>query len=323
MGTHQLPTINNSDIFEDSICDLFNHIESTITYKRFGKNGHNQKGIDIFSTEKDCAIQCKKKDLSRKDLPLKNELLEDIKKDVNKVINDKLKIKINKLIFVSTYKDHPDIDEYCEVLKENLETEFEIIYWGWDTLEGKFLDNNKLLQKYWSNFILHTGKETNFERNLNLRKEISKDFGDWLNYKLENRTRSNDILIRAYDGKQYPHSNKPNTYGKYEWFKVEILRLYHSGIEFIYSVKQIQIFENYSWDFTNENSTNNKEKMNVYEIVQINFKDIVGYNMKGDEFYIYPHIFCKFLHKGTPFEKIYYQNVSKTHLTFELEKRRK
>jgi hypothetical protein len=71
MGTHQLTAISNSDTFEDSICDLYNYLESTNTFKRFGKNGHNQKGIDIFSSEKDCAIQCKKKDLSRKDLLLK------------------------------------------------------------------------------------------------------------------------------------------------------------------------------------------------------------------------------------------------------------
>ncbi|MBC8884358.1 hypothetical protein H9X57_16215 [Flavobacterium piscinae] len=58
---HQLPAINNPDIFEDMISDLFNILDSTNSYKRFGKNGHKQKGIDIFSSEKDVAIQCKRK----------------------------------------------------------------------------------------------------------------------------------------------------------------------------------------------------------------------------------------------------------------------
>ena len=35
---HQLPTISNPGLFEDLICDLFNEIESTNTYKKFGKS---------------------------------------------------------------------------------------------------------------------------------------------------------------------------------------------------------------------------------------------------------------------------------------------
>ena len=324
MGTHQLTAINNSDTFEDSICDLFNLLESTNTFKRFGKNGHNQKGIDVFSPEKDCAIQCKKKDLSRKDLLLKKELLDDIEKDVKKVINEKLKIKIDKLIFVSTFKDHPEIDEYCEILKEDLKTEFEIIYWGWDTLESKFLDQQELLKKYWSNFIIKTdSKETHFKRNLDLKKQISKDFGDWLNYAPENRKRRSRMILRAFDGIQYPHENEPDEFGEYSWFRAEIKSLYHKGMEFTIGIEAIQIFEDYTWDLVTYGNRPTGDLVKVAKVGQINFADIVDYDIEGDEYYLCPHLFCRFKYKGTPFENIYYYNLDKTYEYFELKDRRK
>lgn len=324
MGTHQLTVINNSDTFEDSICDLFNHIESTITYKRFGKNGHNQKGIDIFSTEKDCAIQCKKKDLNRKDLLLRKELLNDIEKDVNKVINDKLKIKIDKLIFVSTYKDHPEIDEYCEILKENLNTEFEIIYWGWDTLESKFLNQNELLKKYWANFIINTDStEIFFKRNLELKKKIAKDFGEWLNYSPENRKVRSRMLLRAFDDVQYPNENEPDEFGEYSWFRAEIKSLYYKGIEYILRIEEIQIFEDYTWDFVTYGDEPTGNLVKVAKVGQINFADIIGYDIDGNEYHNYPHLYCKFKYSGTPFENIYYFNLNKTYEYFEIKDKRK
>ena len=85
-------------------------------------------------------------------------------------------------------------------------------------------------------------------------------------------------------------------------------------------VKQIQVLKDNTWEFTNDKSEIKGELVNVFEIGQINFKDIVDYNFKGDEFYMYPHFFCKYEYKGTPFEKVYYQNVKKIYQTFELEK---
>ena len=111
MATHQLPQINNKDIFEELICDLFNAIDFTNTYKKFGRNGHQQKGIDIFSSEKDVVIQCKKKDLSRNEIQIRRELMNDIESDINSIVSKELQIKFSKLYFTSTYKDHPDIDE--------------------------------------------------------------------------------------------------------------------------------------------------------------------------------------------------------------------
>lgn len=323
MGTHQLTILNNRDTFEDAVCDLFNSLESTNTFKRFGKSGHKQKGIDIFSSEKDCAIQCKKKDLSRKEVSLKKELMKNIEKDVKRVLKEGLKIKINRLYFTSTYKDHPDIDEYCEELKDELKIDFEIIYWGWDTLETKFLDNNKLLEKYWPNFIITQNfKEQEIKRNLSLKSQILKDFGDWVNYSLENRKKRSRMILRAFDGNQYPNSNEPDEFGEYSWFRAEIKNLYHQGMEFIIGVEQIQVFEDYSWDFTTKEIDNSARIVKVAKVGQINFSDIVDYDINGDEYYICPHIYCKFRYKGLPFENTYFYNLDKTYEYFELKDRR-
>ncbi|MBC8884357.1 hypothetical protein H9X57_16210 [Flavobacterium piscinae] len=118
-----------------------------------------------------------KKDLSRKDVIIRRELFKDIEDDVNQVLNNGLKIKITKLYIISTYNDHPDLDEFCDELKENLKTEFENIYWGWQTIENRVSNHKGLLEKYWSNFIIKLPtSEQEFKRNFDLRKKNKNRF---------------------------------------------------------------------------------------------------------------------------------------------------
>lgn len=244
----------------------------------------------------------------------KKELLDDIKKDVKRVINEKLKIRIIKLIFTSSYKDHPEIDENCEILKDELKTEFEIIYWGWDTLENKFLDRAELLKKYWSNFIIKSeSKEAFLKRNLDLKKQISIDFGDWLNYAPENRKRRSRMILRAFDEGQYPDDNETDGFGEYSWFAAEINSLYNNGTEFIIGIEEIQVYDDYTWDKGKNGDEPAGNIVRVAKVGQINFADIVVYDIGGDEYYKCPHIFCKFQYRGTPFEKTYYYNLNKTY----------
>jgi hypothetical protein len=322
MNIYQLPALNNEDLFEDSICDLFDSLEKTKTFKKFGRKGHNQKGIDLFSSEKNIAIQCKKKDLSRKDILLKKELLDDIEKDLKKILNNDLKIKFDTLYFTSTFKDNPEIDEYCETLKEEFKTDFEIIYFGWDTLQSKFLEFNDLIKKYWPNFIINDDKELTIKRKLNLKDKISKDFSDWLNFRPENRKKRSRMILRSYNSEQYPITNNPDEFGEYSWFASEIKSLYHNGLEFITNIVTIEVFEDNSWDFPGNNKKSSGKLIGVMKVGQINFSDIVGYDIAGDEYYNCPHIYCKFRFKGLPFENIYYQHLEKSFLKFEIEDKR-
>lgn len=323
MITHQLPTLSNDDTFENAICDLFNEIYKTSTFKRFGRKGHQQKGIDIFSSSQNITIQCKKKDVSRKDIVLKKELFNDIEKDVKKTLNSDLKISFDTFYIVSTFKDHPDLDEYCEVLKEELNTNFEIVYWGWETLEKKFLDSKKLLEKYWTNFVFKEQNEiTILKRNLDLKKKITKDFSQWLDYDLDNRKVKSRMLLRKYNSNQYPVSNKADEFGEYPWYRAELKSLYFNGVEFILGAKEIQIFPDSTWDFVMHNTKVIYKTVTVYEVGQINFSDIIEYDVDGDEYKAYPHFYCNFKYTGTPFEKKYCYNVDRNFEVYEFNKKR-
>jgi len=325
MSAHQLSPLGNRDTFEDAVCDLFNAIEKTNTFKRFGRNGHKQKGIDLFSPNPHFAIQCKKKDLTRNSILTKTELLNDISSDITKLLESNIKIEIDKLYFVSTFQDHPEIDEYCAALKTELKTSFEIIYWGWDTLESKFLDHKMLLQKYWPRFMIsETSKEDELKRNLSLKAKISRDFREWLSYSPENRKRNSKMLLRAFDGIQYPDSNEPDDHGEYSWFAAEINSLYHNGMEFIFGIDRIVVFGDGSWIFARgDDAPQSTMTITVAKVGQINFSDIVDYDINGDEHGHYPHIYCRFRHKGLPFENVYYRQINSPWSQYELSLQRK
>lgn len=152
-------------------------------------------------------------------------------------------------------------------------------------------------------------REDELQRNLNLKRRIKEDFSDWLNYSPENRKRNSKMLLRAFDSKQYPNSNKPDKFGEYSWFKAEIRSLYPDGIEFIYGIDELVIFEEHKWDFSKNAKGEYLEKINAYRVGQINFSDIIDYDLEGDWHGHFPHFFCKFRHRGLPFESTYFVRV--------------
>lgn len=152
-------------------------------------------------------------------------------------------------------------------------------------------------------------KEDEIKRNLALKRRIEKDFSDWLNYFPENRKRNSKMLLRAFDGKQYPNSNEPDKFGEYSWFAAEFKGFYHSGIEFIYGIDELAVFKENKWGLKKDTKGNHLLTVKAFRIGQINFSDIVDYDLEGDEYYIFPHFFCKFKYKGLPFEETYYQSV--------------
>lgn len=305
MSEYQLPPIGNEEKFQELICDIFNEIDNTNSYKVFGRKGHNQKGIDVFSSEKNTVIQCKKKDSLRKEIVIKNELMNDFKSDIEKSKN--LKVNFDRFYFTSTFKDHPDLDEYCESLIKENKTSYEIAYWGWDTIAKKIIDSQLLLKKYYPNFNVEPFEKSNtIQKNVELKKKIQKDFSKLLDYR--EKQMSADILLRSIDDTHYPKPYK-NEHGKYQWYKVEFKQLYFNGIEVIFGIKEVILNENGEWDIVEYSDTVRKKKIQnckSLEVGRINFNDIVTYDMRGDEFTLCPHFYCKFKNEGAPYEQVVY-----------------
>ncbi len=325
MADHQFLPIKDEKKFEEFICDLFNEIENTESYSNtdfqtFGVKGQNQKGIDIISYKNRTVIQCKLKDIRQEDEKIRKVLLKDIDTDLEKAKS--LEFDFEKIIFVSTFRDDAKTQEYVAKIKQEKNLSFNIYYWGWDTIKKHLQGKKDLLEKYYPDFIIEqTSEETTFLKKLSLKKKIEKDFKGWLSYFPKDWDRNGMVMIRSFNDKQYPHSQEPDEYGEYPYFKAEIRHLYANGMEFIYGSSTIRVFEDSSWTSNLEEEDEKFQEIGVWKVGQINFSDIVGYDMDGDGIDNCPHIFCKFNYRGLPFENTYFYD-DKKNIKFYIENAR-
>lgn len=161
MALYQLPRLKNERKFEEFICDLFNEIESTDSfqnteYQHFGVKGQQQKGIDIFSAKSKTVIQCKLKDIAKKDEVIRKNLIEDIHADLKRAFD--LQFEINRFIVVSTFRDDSVLQEFMSKLRDEARLPFPLYYWGWDTLSKYAEQYESILTKYFPELIIETPK---------------------------------------------------------------------------------------------------------------------------------------------------------------------
>ena len=195
MALYQLPRLKNEKKFEEFICDLFNEIENTdgfqnTEYQNFGVKGQNQKGIDIFSPKTKTVIQCKLKDITKKDELIRKSLIEDIHLDLKKAFD--LQFDINRFIFASTFRDDSILQEFTSKLQEEVRLPFSLHYWGWDTLAKYAEQYESILIKYFPKLIPKAPKPPKKPSpvlpegslGLDLHKKnyigyLSRRYGDW------------------------------------------------------------------------------------------------------------------------------------------------
>lgn len=197
MAKYQLPPLKNEIEFEEFVCDLFNTIENTDTYRTlyfqtFGVKGQEQKGVDIFSSMSKTVIQCKLKSVRRKESVLQKELVDDIDKDLKKV--QQLDFNFKRFIFTSTFRDDAFIQEYLMAIKNSYS--FDIIYLGWDTLSKYAEDHIGILKKYFPKLIAKSPKTKTalpdgaLGNDLGRKNYVSyliKKYGDWKQIELTNK----------------------------------------------------------------------------------------------------------------------------------------
>ncbi|ERI11819.1 hypothetical protein [Aneurinibacillus aneurinilyticus] len=218
----------------------------------------------------------------------------------------------------------------CAVRKENIESFKEYAaakgighasIWTNTVIEAKlYAEYHDLLFSYFGISLSSERRNriATVRRNISLKEKMKKDFlkkGEeiqedvWERIKYPyKKFKSSEILIRSVDDTFYPE-NIPDELGNYPWYKVEAYDFYYNGIRVITGIRELVIDEEGNWDFIknyNEKISERYFRVNALEIGNIPFSNIIEYDINGDEFYIYPHLFCDFSNQGHPYESIDY-----------------
>lgn len=111
LNKFQLPPLANEDIFEQFVCDLYNLEFPESSFQHFGKKGNNKNGIDIISTKRRIAIQCKKKEIQRNN----RRVLSELKAEFEECIHASLVFnsEIDELVSLNNRQDELSIYVQC------------------------------------------------------------------------------------------------------------------------------------------------------------------------------------------------------------------
>lgn len=152
---------------------------------------------------------------------------------------------------------------------------------------------------------------------LKRREKIQKDFESNLPRLNEYSNRGEAIIrnIKRFDS--YPEINEKEK-GISSWFKVEIKGLYHRGVEVFIGIEAAAEV-NGQWKLQ-DNKKRTEDSTNVFLVGHIPFDSIEYINWNGDQYYNFPHIFCKFNGlQGGPYEAIPIYFRSEAGHFFEIE----
>ena len=197
--------------------------------------------------------------------------------------------------------------------------------WAASELEAiLYAKHHDLLFAYWG---INLSEERNnligsIRRNIALKKRMHKDFfkplspGEDRMKRIDEPWRcfnSSKVLIRSIYDKAYPENTLLEEEGT-GYYKAEIYNWYHNGLMvhahpyvLVANVRHLKMDDD-------EGSTEVKdydiceEKLEVLGCIP--FENIIEYDIDGDEYYQFPHLFCDFTGGSDPYEKILYRTKS-------------
>lgn len=118
----------------------------------------------------------------------------------------------------------------------------------------------------------------------------------------KNDLRSDCIIRDVRRRKQYPTTT--DSKGVSAWFRVGLVGTYHAGIEVALSVHSlVREASEDSWRLCGLEERC-EGALNAYLIGYIPWENVQHIDPDGDEYYSYPHIFCRFQPGGQPYEKL-------------------
>jgi len=118
------------------------------------------------------------------------------------------------------------------------------------------------------------------------------------------------ITIHNVLDRSYPESC-PFESGIADWFNIEIVGLYHEGIEVVLSIEHLREEADGSYIIPHWRNPPQPTDINAWLIGRIPYESISWVNFDGDEYYTTPHIHCYFDFKGQPYKNLNYCHMFK------------
>lgn len=133
------------------------------------------------------------------------------------------------------------------------------------------------------------------------RQQLKKEFEDHLHWCNDDSWYGEAIVRDVKRIDSYPEIEEGN--GISPWFKVQLLGLYHRGIEVGLRIEAMKYDEQQEqWHLTDDYAN---KTLNGIVVGRIAFESIVSVDWSGDEYYGDPHIYCYFNgKKDGPYEEI-------------------
>ena len=182
--------------------------------------------------------------------------------------------------------------------------------------------------------------ERGLKRNLRLRDQMRKDFlKSWNEVQREQPYKGGAAFKHPYDKFRYRkfiiHRVENDVYpeiddspGISSWFRLEPYDFYHRGMKFILGIESGALETgcgyagNGRWAITKFEANidyGRFRSVNIWHLGLIPFANIRHYDLKGDEYYNDPHLYCDFSIEGAPYESFEYAVVGKDEYDWPLK----
>lgn len=139
-------------------------------------------------------------------------------------------------------------------------------------------------------------KQTGCRDRAELDERLHKPWTKFINSK---------VLVRSIYDKAYPDENTLLIDDFTGYYKAEVYDFYHNGL----MVRAYPYAKDIKYKLQEYDSEEFKiVDMRVEIFGCIPFENIIEYDIDGDEYYNYPHLFCDFVNVSDPYEKIVYRS---------------
>lgn len=296
--------------FEDFCLALIFPLHPWVDIRHYGRVG-DDGGIDIYTkertedgVERDWYVQCRRYSKATKST---------LKKAVDDALAKTKAIPAVLLVVVAcdVRRDaHEKFNEYAA--SKGIKTPF---LWTASTMEARLhAERRDLLFTYFgiSEVAEARQRESTIIRSISIKKRLNREFRrdpkeiDWKRAEMHPYEKfiTSEVIIHSIDDSTYPSVDAKNT-GISGWFKLEIWDFYYNGLEFVARIEYGIVESEGRWsllDYNQKFDENKYSKIKLFHLLRIPFRNIVDFDMMGDEYYRIPHIYCRFDNGGEPYE---------------------